>query len=619
MRRITSLLIGLILVSTVPTLFAVDPVPESQQAALAQKILDAYHGTRPAVAPKKLHIVYFTPADRDPEPRYQERLDPIMEDIRSFYRDGMVRAGFGPETFDLDRDKAGKLIIHLVKGKEAENDYQKPDGQKLIDECRPVLKAAGISFEHETVLIFCNLAKWDDAASSFSHHSPYYGVSAGGVRDQTSGLCFAVDTVIQDLANVDKKGPSLLDDEYGDMSLGKFNTIFIGGIAHELGHALSLPHCGERWDEKPLGTSLMGVGNHTYREERRGEGQGSFLTMGSAMKLAGRPLFDKSIKGETQAPKLDKSDLDLSTNITSADLIGRPAALRLSGTVSGTPPVYGIIAYFDSVRDGGYHAPTATAVPDAEGHFAIEISDLKPTSNGQLRVQFCHANGGITEAAIPFIITPEKTVDLTQLELMSVLEPVVIAVNKDDLKAARLELAKLEKSIASNQAKTIAQKLVATLEAGSKLVPAEAPTNIAELPLGDARWKTATVGWLEPTANRIPPNNEVNWPLLDCGKYYATGLFAHAPSRYVYDLGGKWSRLRGEAGLHTAKQELGSVEFIIKADGKEVFHSSVLRKPGRVNYDLDLTGIETIELIVADGGDGISSDWGLWLDPILSR
>ena len=31
------------------------------------KIIDAYHATRPANPPKKLHIVYFTPSDRDPE------------------------------------------------------------------------------------------------------------------------------------------------------------------------------------------------------------------------------------------------------------------------------------------------------------------------------------------------------------------------------------------------------------------------------------------------------------------------------------------------------------------------------------------------------------------------
>ena len=39
------------------------------------------------------------------------------------------------------------------------------------------------------------------------------------------------------------------DGEYGRISMGKHNSIFIGGVAHELGHALSLPHNKERPDE----------------------------------------------------------------------------------------------------------------------------------------------------------------------------------------------------------------------------------------------------------------------------------------------------------------------------------------------------------------------------------
>src|SRR6185503_8179520 len=121
-----------------------------------------------------------------------------------------------------------------------------------------------------------------------------------------SGLCFAMDEVIQNLDDLNKKEPMLKDAEWGNESLGKFNTIFIGGIAHEMGHAFSLPHCGERWDEKARGKSLMGMGNHTYREEQRGEGPGSFLAMASAMKLAARPLFSKSDKEMPIAPRLEE-------------------------------------------------------------------------------------------------------------------------------------------------------------------------------------------------------------------------------------------------------------------------------------------------------------------------
>ena len=74
-------------------------------------------------------------------------------------------------------------------------------------------------------------------------------------------MCYAADWHNQNLDNLTKKSPMLNDGEYGDQTLGKHPTIFLGGIAHELGHAFALPHCGERWDEKTLGPSLMGEGN----------------------------------------------------------------------------------------------------------------------------------------------------------------------------------------------------------------------------------------------------------------------------------------------------------------------------------------------------------------------
>src|SRR5487761_2695882 len=127
----------------------VAPVPEAEQAARALTIIRAHQGARPASPSKKLYVVYFTPSDRDPEPHYHERLSAILEDIQSFYRDGMKRCGFGMETFPLEHDDQGKIIIHMVKGKEPESSYNKPDGGKVADECRPTLEAAGISMNRE--------------------------------------------------------------------------------------------------------------------------------------------------------------------------------------------------------------------------------------------------------------------------------------------------------------------------------------------------------------------------------------------------------------------------------------------------------------------------------------
>jgi hypothetical protein len=627
MQRIALTLLGLLLSCLLPTLRAVEPVPEAEQAARALKLIDAYHGIRPEKPPKQLHVLYFTPSDRDAAAKYEQRLDPILEDIRAFYRDNMQRLGFGPKTFPLERDASGKLVIRLVQGKDVAEAFPRwkgrnggntgaPEGGDMVQKaCQPTLEAAGLSYAHETVLIFCHLATYDEKARAFRHHSPYFGMST-----QESGLCFVADWVTQNLEDLPRKQPMLLDAEFGPMSLGKHTTIFIGGIAHEMGHSFGLPHCGERWDEKARGTSLMGAGNHTYREEKRSEGPGSFLTMASALRLASRPLFNGSVKGEAEEGRLERCELLLSTNVTRADLVGRRGTLRVEGTVQGTPPVYGVIAYFDSRNDGGYHAPTATSVPDAQGRFAIEVSDLAPCGSGHLRVEFCHANGAVSTRRLGFSVAASGCVDLTQWQLRHPLEPVAEAVAHKNTKAAQAALQELEASQAPALTKEIARKLAATLDTAPKLSPAKVPATITQLALGDAQPQSAEVGWLKPAANRVPLESGIPLPFLDSGTLYATGLYAHSPSRYVYNLSGHWKQLRGEAGLHTVQQPYAAgAVFVIKADGKELFRSPAVRGDRKVHYDVPLAGAKTLELLVENADQHNYNNWSLWLDPTLSR
>lgn len=203
---------------------------------------------------------------------------------------------------------------------------------------------------------------------------------------------------------------------------------------------------------------------------------------------------------------------------------------------------------------------------------------------------------------------------------MAALEPIIKAVILGDLAAAHVELVKVEQSKATDLEKSVARKLEATLEGKPKPVPADSPNNVASLPLGDAQPQQAEVGWLTPSANRIPLNGQIESPLLDSGKIYATGLFAHAPSRYVYDLGCKWKTLRGEAGLHTAFQPYAfGVVFVIKTDGKEVFRSDIIRGSKQTRYSIDVSGVKTLELVVEKANDQNGGNWGLWLNPTLLR
>jgi hypothetical protein len=101
------------------------------------------------------------------------------------------------------------------------------------------------------------------------------------------------------------------------------------------------------------------------------------------------------------------------------------------------------------------------------------------------------------------------------------------------------------------------------------------------------------------------------------GKFYARGIYAHAPANHVYDLGGKWARLTGTAGAAQGKG--ASVVFVVVGDGKELWRSKKINEGDAIPFDVEVKGVRKLELRVEDGGNGNGSDWGLWLDPALLR
>lgn len=62
----------------------------------------------------------------------------------------------------------------------------------------------------------------------------------------------------------------------------------------------------------------------------------------------------------------------------------------------------------------------------------------------------------------------------------------------------------------------------------------------------------------------------------------------------------------------------GSVCFIVKGDGKELYNSGVLHgKEAPLSIDVDLKGVSTLELLVDPTDDGASGDNALWIAPTI--
>ena len=575
------------------------------KVAAARAILDGWQAKAPERAERKLHIVYWTPADREPAPQYRERLSKILTDIQSFYSREMERVGFGPRTLRLDPAADGLVRIHLVRGKNPYAHYGRKSGDDIRGESISTLREAGLDPAKETVVIFCNMSNWDAEKRVISQNSPYY--AGGSIKN---GTAWQVDSPILNLDSLTDSAGHVQDGEYGRISLGRYNSTFIGGIAHEVGHALSLPHCRARPDESAaFGTSLMGAGNRTYGEDRRNDGRGTFLTLAEAFRLAGHPMFSGSVKGMGDRPTVKPADIRIEP---------RGKGFVFSGRALAEPPVYGVIAYMDPEGGGDYDAITATAVPDAEGRFSIDCQALKPGKAGELRITYLQANGvpsgnlSDTPFRYPYLVAKDGTADLGTARTKLLFAPMIEAVNAKSAEAARQLLAAPAVS-GDARLKQIAQRLIATLD--PKLIaPAAVPPATKIVPLSDLKATREGTGYGAPLRDRLP---EPGGLLIAGGKLYVHGFYAHAVATHEWQIDGTWKTLTGVAGIADGSD--GSVQAIIEGDGKVLWQSGTFKGGSTAAFDVKLEGVKQLVLKMTDAGDGKSSDWGVWLEPMLAR
>ena len=340
----------------------------------------------------KLRVVSFYAKDRKPVANYLERWDGIISDIQDFFKTEMNRLGYQATTFTIEKE-TGKLNLHKIRGSDNDKDYNYKSGGKIREEVFQGLRSKGINPEEETLLIVCGLSKTE--GKQVTIYSPYYGMGANHIR----GLCFTADMkwLSIDGLKPDAKNIILQVKEhrgYEPFPLNRFNTVYIGGTIHELGHGLSLPHNLATKREATRGTALMGAGNYTYRKEWRNEGKGSFLTLSSALRLLVHPLFNGDRNQTKERPNLTFDELTI---------LHDQAKILIKGKIESAIPTIAMIAYHDRENKGqrgymvnnNYDATSWTSVISPDNEFKIRIMDLRE-GNHQIRLTSVHPNGATT-------------------------------------------------------------------------------------------------------------------------------------------------------------------------------------------------------------------------------
>lgn len=107
-------------------------------------------------------------------------------------------------------------------------------------------------------------------------------------------------------------------------------------------------------------------------------------------------------------------------------------------------------------------------------------------------------------------------------------------------------------------------------------------------------------------------------PMRIGSQSFSRGLGTHAASRIVYTLDGKYSRFQSWVGADAA--HFPSVTFEVWADGKQLWKSGLMtRDDPAKKVDLDVKGVQQLELVAGDGGNGISGDHADWADAKLLK
>lgn len=215
----------------------------------SKAVTTVYNGvTYTSTQPYNLDIYYFKPADVPLDSAYRKRISGMMFWLQSYYKQWMINNGYGAKTFGLWTSQTQPDSVRVILINAAHNlDFYRSTSatgghDSLINEAAAFRAAhpGYITSEHLMVIT---------ATPSVAgmHDLPYYGIGRN---------CYVTDYPQLDMQYLGQSGTQVGTD---------FVTYF-GGIAHELGHCLNLPHSHQTATENAdpaKGESLMAAGNYT--------------------------------------------------------------------------------------------------------------------------------------------------------------------------------------------------------------------------------------------------------------------------------------------------------------------------------------------------------------------
>ncbi|MFI3243302.1 MAG: hypothetical protein R3Y56_03495 [Akkermansia sp.] len=338
----------------------------------------------------QLNVVYFLGSDREPIEGYQERISELLLFGQEFYGMEMQRNGFGFRSFGLEQTgpESINILVYKAKNPAADYPYSNGGGSRAAEEVNAWLDAEPHRRKSQhTLIIFPTLydEEYDDSNPG---GVPFYGLGRS---------CCALDYKDFDIKHLGQ-----------DSRKGLLLTKWYGGLLHELGHGLNLPHNhASTSEEESLGTALMGAGNHSFAQRP------TFLTEASCAILDACEVFSPQKSPRFYQDHVNNLLIDnISANYTAA-------GINLSITYQ-SDELKSVIAYVEESPTGvnaNYEAVGFVALPEGKSRVQLnlpweEMAHIQK-EDCILRVRFVMNDGSYTERQMEFKRDQEGAFDVS--------------------------------------------------------------------------------------------------------------------------------------------------------------------------------------------------------------
>lgn len=561
----------------------------SKDAILAaDKIVKTYHAGAKQVH-KVVKVVYFHGNDRQPLPGWEERLNRTLKEVSTYYKEEFSKYGIKSNGVPFERS-GNKFVITDVKGDLPSLAYNNDSFARVEQEIGR--KAAGkIDLSNDHVLVFTGFCyKREDSAYVF--HSPYEGKGSS-----ISGICEVADCELLDSKLLTDTMQRMKFSEHlvvlKECAVAEFNSWYIGGIAHEMGHMFGLRHDNGNPSELAASEiSLMGqYGSRHFKGYLWDDSKSSVISAAGIIQLISHPVFTQSIKGRAES-------LDYRPNTLRFENNDKGVLIKTSISPKSRP--YAFSTLLRSTKLSEYFNESSTQLMGPDSLVNIQFGKL-PHGIYLLGIVYLYPNGATLFDSHYFIIRNGLALSFQQ--------PAYDAVDLEEFHDRLLK-----------EQQENAQKLKILKNIIQPAEPVDPLTTTGnQLFLSDAKWENAQVGWQKPARNYYSEESERTFFLVSQGKLYEKGLFAHAPSVYIFNLGKKWRTFSAIATLRDDFIKLGIVKFTVFGDGKLLFTSPELTTGIQIPVNINISNVNTLELKAESASDNNNHCWSVWLNPVVER